>query len=319
MNKFRDVNDIQDYLPIYFKAWWLDLVFGRARWEYIIEKDVDGYITAILPYSIKRKFSLRLITMNSETHYSGPFIIKDKDRKNDSLVSYENKVIESVLNKLPSVDFVYFQCLPNINSYLSFLWSNYTINISYTYKLDLILGKYDLMNEMKGSVRTDIKKCINDGLKVDFCDNVQDFMVFLKESFENNKKELPYNLMNLNRIVERSLLNNSSFIRVCKNKNDEIVAAAFVIFDHEVAYYFAGTNNVTKYGSAALSYCIWESIQYAKSIGKKSFDFEGSDIKGIEHYFRNFGGALVPIFRVFKARNKFMRLLAYIQNPKLFG
>ncbi|HMR87669.1 MAG TPA: hypothetical protein PKD51_05925 [Saprospiraceae bacterium] len=319
MNRFRDINDIQDYLPIYFKAWWLDLVFGRARWEYIIEKDVDGYITAILPYSIKRKFTFRVITMNSETHYSGPFIIKDKDRKNDSLVSYENKVIESVLNKLPSVDFVYFQCLPNTNSYLSFLWSNYTINISYTYKLDLILGKDVLLNEMKGSVRTDIKKCIIDGLNVGFCNDAQDFMVFLKESFDNNKKDLPYNLMNLNSIVETSLLNNSSFIRVCKNKNDEIVAAAFVIFDHDVAYYFAGTNNVIKYGSAALSYCLWESIQYAKSIGKKSFDFEGSDIKGIEHYFRNFGGTLVPIYRVFKARNKFMRLLAYIQNPKLFG
>ena len=51
-----------------------------------------------------------------------------KDKMIDSIVrssqrqkSQLYKVIESILNKLPSVDFVYFQCLPNINSYLSFL------------------------------------------------------------------------------------------------------------------------------------------------------------------------------------------------------
>ena len=320
MNKYRNTEDLQDGLPIYFKKWWLDLVHGKGKWEYIIETNVDGFIIAILPYAIKYKSFLRVITMHADSNYGGPYIVKDTQRKIDSQISHENRIIENLVNKLPDVDFIYFQCLPGLLSHLAFLWKKFTINITYTYRLTLDVDETILFNQLKGSTRTDIKKCQHDALKIEISnDDGIAFIDFLNEAFIKKRKENPYNLKRLSMIIKESGKRNSSFILFCKNGLNEIVAGVFITFDQETAYYYAGTNNNSKYGSASLSFCIWQAILFAKNKGIKTFDFEGSDIKGIEHFFRSFGGDLVPIYRIFKAKNRLGRILAYLQNSILFG
>lgn len=319
MNNFRNIDDIQHVLPIYFRVWWLDMVYGKGMWQYITETDADGFIAGILPYSIKQKLFFRLITMSPETSYGGPYLIKNKERKTNSQISYENNVLESILKKIPNVDFVYFQCNSNLISYLPFLWQKYVINISYTYRIDLCSDIEVIQNQMKGSTRTDIKRCQNEDLITQQSKDVPSFIEFLKSSFTEKSKGIPYKLEQLAKIITETINQECGFILYCKNREYEIVAGIFVMFDKDTAYYYAGTNYVSKFGSAALSFCIWESIKLVKSKGIKYFDFEGSDIRGIEHYFRNFGGDLLPIYRVHKSKNTMIRLLAYFQNKKLFG
>lgn len=62
----------------------------------------------------------------------------------------------------------------------------------------------------------------------------------------------------------------------------------------------AGYNkDLAHHGAGAIA--IWEAIKYAKSLGLKIFDFEGSMIPQIETYFRGFGGYLETYSSVHKA------------------
>jgi hypothetical protein len=47
---------------------------------------------------------------------------------------------------------------------------------------------------------------------------------------------------------------------------------------------------------------MWAAIKFAKDLGLRSFDFEGSISPDIEKYFRGFGGTLTPYYQINKAK-----------------
>ena len=63
--------------------------------------------------------------------------------------------------------------------------------------------------------------------------------------------------------------------------------------------------------SGAAQLLMWEAIKLA-SDHVKSFNFEGSMLPHVEPVFRHFGGRRVPYFRVFKDKNKAVKLMRLI-------
>ncbi|MBK8349307.1 MAG: GNAT family N-acetyltransferase [Saprospiraceae bacterium] len=117
-----------------------------------------------------------------------------------------------------------------------------------------------------------------------------------------------------------SLQRGKLFDLICAvNENEEILAGIIVVYDSETVFYKVGINKKNRNDNGALTFCLWETICHFKEQGLKTFDFEGSDIKTIEHFFRSFGGDLTPVYRVFWSKNLFIRILSYIQNSKIFG
>jgi hypothetical protein len=59
--------------------------------------------------------------------------------------------------------------------------------------------------------------------------------------------------------------------------------------------------------SGAMSLLVWEALRFAATVTER-FDFEGSVIEPVERFFRAFGGAQKPYFRVtrFSRRMKFL-------------
>jgi hypothetical protein len=50
-----------------------------------------------------------------------------------------------------------------------------------------------------------------------------------------------------------------------------------------------------------MSLLMWEAIKYTKEkLNLNEFDFEGSDDRGVEFFFRKFGGDIKPIFSISK-------------------
>ena len=79
--------------------------------------------------------------------------------------------------------------------------------------------------------------------------------------------------------------------------------------DNKTSYYVAGFYNPKYKDSGALSYLLWNIISSRKT---PYFDFEGSMIKEIEHFFRGFGGEWTPHSRIWKFNNPILApLLKY--------
>jgi len=85
-------------------------------------------------------------------------------------------------------------------------------------------------------------------------------------------------------------------------------AAALVVDDGRTAYYLAGGVDRAVGGSSPCAMLLYErAIADALERGL-DFNFEGSILRGVEHFFRGWGGDPVPVLRVIRARSVAMRL-----------
>ncbi|HOK80319.1 MAG TPA: GNAT family N-acetyltransferase, partial [bacterium] len=85
-------------------------------------------------------------------------------------------------------------------------------------------------------------------------------------------------------------------------KGAKAISAMLCIHNNSYAHYLLGGYDESSKHRGAGVLSMWEGIIYAKSLGLKYFDFEGSMVPEIEKYFRGFGGVLTPYFRVNKAK-----------------
>ena len=86
-------------------------------------------------------------------------------------------------------------------------------------------------------------------------------------------------------------------------------AALMVVWDKRnvTALINARDPELERFGSNTLLY--WEAIKLAAEVSE-AFDFEGSMIEPIEHFFRGFGGRQTPYLTVWKSGLKARALLA---------
>ena len=69
------------------------------------------------------------------------------------------------------------------------------------------------------------------------------------------------------------------------------VAAIHIVKDQRCAYLIASGRAPDSY-SGAVALLIWHALQDFATEGIQIFDFEGSSLRGVEGFFRQFGGEL---------------------------
>ena len=84
-------------------------------------------------------------------------------------------------------------------------------------------------------------------------------------------------------------------------KNNEVLGNVFCVFDKQKCYYLLGGVDKKSGIQGVNNLLVQKSIEKAKSLGCTIFDFEGSMLKGVEKFFRSFGGTLTPYYTVQKA------------------
>ena len=82
------------------------------------------------------------------------------------------------------------------------------------------------------------------------------------------------------------------------------------MWDNSSAYYLQGVTADKFKTTGSMSLLLWEAISRSAS-KSKAFNFEGSMIESIEHYFRAFGGVQTPYFEIKKTSSKFLKLFNY--------
>jgi hypothetical protein len=85
------------------------------------------------------------------------------------------------------------------------------------------------------------------------------------------------------------------------HKNHEVLGMVFCIFDKNACYYLLGGINKQAGIQGINNLLVQKSIERAKELDCRIFDFEGSMLKGVEKFFRSFGPELFPYFTVNKA------------------
>jgi hypothetical protein len=283
---------VKQYIPLFFKPEWLDIVCGNNQYNILTYCDEDNTIVAIYTYFIKDGKSYT----PPFTPFCGPYLLLDNYSYRDSL-SLSFKALEFFSLQLKQLN-----CVINhrwhysINNWLPFYWEGFEQTTRYTY-----LIKSKNIDEVWRVIKEETKRQIKKGIKhLVFQENtdIETFYRLIQKTYENKNEQVPYDYNTFKLLCNKIISSKLGSIYIVSEKETKApVAGVLLVWDEHSTYYLIGGYNheLPQYG--AMSFLIWNLID--KSIKEnKVFDFHGSMIKNVERFFRNFSGVLTPCFRV---------------------
>ncbi len=297
----KKLNDILS--PIFHQPWWLDIVCATSTWDYSISKTKSGEITGVLPYYRTGVFGMTFLRMPPLTPYLGPLIIYPTNpQKRHSKYSFEQRVMDDLLDSLP--DFTYFhQIFPyEIENWLPFYKRGFRQTTRYTYvfeRLDLNIV-YDGMND---NTRNKIRKA-EKSIVITKQGTLKDFFRLSAATFERQSLTVPYSIDMFVRLHSAIQEKEQGCLFFAKNNTGHIGAALYLIWDEASAYLWQLGAEVGFRNSGAVQLLIWSAIQEAHRRQLK-FNFEGSMLPHIEPVFRAFGAERKPVHEIYKTPNRF--------------
>ncbi|MCB0031473.1 MAG: GNAT family N-acetyltransferase [Anaerolineales bacterium] len=271
----------------------------------------DGELIARLPYVKRQRYGFRLLTMPPLTQTLGPWLAPYQGKAANKL-SYEQKLIEALLDQLPETDYFLQAFHHSITNWLPLYWRGYTQTTRYTYVLPDLTDLDRCWSEMRENARRNIRKAMK---QVEVHDELPlvDFLRLNTLTFQRQGKQLPYSPDVVEAIDTACAGQGRRRIFCAVDTQGRQHAAAYLIWDDQAAYYLLGGTDPELVNSGAMNLVIWEAIKYAAAV-TRSFDFEGSMIAPIERFFRSFGAIQQPYFQIQQVKSWPLRMALDIKG-----
>ncbi len=283
-------------IPLFSQDWWLEAV-APGRWGVATVED-QGRLLARWPYVVKKRFGMTLLTMPPLTPRLGPQLYPS--RSNRFLrASEEQGLLGCLADKLPDSDYFAQSFYPETEDWLPLYWRGYKQTTRYTYILENV-GEIEYgFDFFRDNIKREIKKAekqvfVEDG------DNVDDFVAVFKMTFNRQNLDIPFEKRLIDRIDQACVKHGCRKILLARDVRGKVHAGLYLVWDDSTAYYLMGGADPVVRTSGASSLLLWKAIQAASGVARR-FDFEGSMIQPIEHFFRAFGGVRTPYSLITRA------------------
>ncbi len=282
-------------------------VFAQRKWLSIFDTEFTllglfnggDQLIGTLPVHVTRKYGLPILLRSPFTPYNGPYF--SADLKSSTRLPESRRFFLSEIVTYISKQRLAICCLPldpACNDCLPFRWSGYKVVPSYTYRIPLSQSENEINANFSSTRRRNIRAALRDSLEIKPLDTYEIIESLAHNTFDRQGKQLSDQMTK--RILYDFASPENSF-GFAAFKSDEPIAGVFCIFDKQTAYYLIGGYDASQAHHGAGAACMQEAILKSKSLGLKTFDFEGSVIPPIERYFRGFGGELTPYFTANRA------------------
>ena len=285
-------------IGIFASKKWLS-IYGNTLTLIGIYKDEHQLIGGFYFLNTK-KYGLTFLKLPPYTPHCGLFFTSDS-KNNSSINNFSKELMNELCiffsyekSALTVLAFPY-----TIIDFQPFIWEKYKVIPNYTYRINLERNIEDIKSNFDSKNRNVISKAIKEG-------------VIVKENALSKEELYEFFIDSLNttdaNIYETELKNvfmkfsdDTNSFSLSAYKNNELLGNVFCVFDKNTCYYLLGGVNKKSGVQGVNNLLIQKSIEMAKDLSCKTFDFEGSMLKGVEKFFRSFGPDLVPYFTVNKA------------------
>ncbi|MDA6067157.1 GNAT family N-acetyltransferase [Idiomarina abyssalis] len=302
---YRELCEKEPSIPLFSQAWWLDAVEGNG-WDVAIAKK-GKQIVGALPYVVRKKLGLRLITQPKLTQSLGPWI-RPTEKSYPKRLSYEKEILGTLVEQLPSHAEYSQNWHCDRTNWLPFYWQGFSETTRYTYRLDISTEKEILWKGLQENTRREIRKSIDRvGVKVRK-GTLDEFWELNKLTFDRQGRSMPYTRKFVERIDEAANKKGACDCLVAEGSDGRLHAGAYIVRGGNTAYYLMGGGDPELRSSGATSLVLWEAI-CSQPDEVDVFDFEGSMIEPIERFFRSFGAIQTPYFRVSKTSSRLLKAI----------
>ncbi len=308
---YREFCAIKRNLPVFLYDWWLDAVCGDDNWDVCIVRP-DNEIIAFMPYYLKKVMFFKISTLPQLTQFVGPWINYPENLKESNRSEFEKKMMNELINQLPSSDYFDQNFHFSLTNWLPFYWKGFSQTTRYTYVIeDLVHSERVFANFSQGK-RQNINKA-SELVEVKYDLGAEGFYQHHKDSLLKNKKQISYSFELFKRIYDASYSKECGRSIYAVDKNGIIHSALFVVWTKYSAYYLINSIDPDHKNSESASLLTWEIIKYLSDKTYR-FDFEGSMIEGVERSYRQFGTVQKAYFNITKCNSFFYKIFRSIRE-----
>ena len=279
---------------VFEQPWWLDIV-APGEWGEVTVKEGDETV-ARLPYVLQKG----RITLPPLTQTLGPWM-KSEYRQlqpGNTQLSKQKELIAALLGQLPRHK-SFHVTFDSANEYiLPYRWLGYRYEPEFSYRLTDLCDTDALYAALNKTAKKNIKAARNKTTLVEQ-PTAKMLMDLLDKTFGAQGRKWPHDRDLTRRIIEKSVENGRGKLIVARDSEGNLHSGAFLLYDEKVCYYLLGGSDSAFRSSGAQSLVLWEAIRFAATVSQ-AFDFEGSNVEGIENFFRQFGGSRVINYSVIR-------------------
>jgi len=290
---------------IFQQPWWLEAL-APGRWgEATVER--NGGVAARLPYVVRGRRRLRMLTMPPLTQTLGPCIVRSEAKPARALGD-EIALLTDLERALPQADAFTQHFSPSQLNALPFYWAGYRLELQYTYRLEGLGSEEALWNGLRGNIRREIRKArtrveVRDDLGLDR------FHAVWSKTFARQGLRPPASVAQLERLDTACAARGARAMLFARDDADRVHAVSYAVWDRNAAFYLLGGGDPELRNSGASSLLMWDAITRARG-ATDVFDFEGSMLKPVERFFRAFGARQTPYLRVSRVTRRGRTALA---------
>ena len=263
---------------------WLDAV-APAGWKCATVEE-NGRIVAALPYVIKSRAGLRVISVPPLTPWLGPWIVRQSG-KYQTYLAREHLLLRRLISQLPRADVAVIPAAPEHTNLLPFYWEGFDLRVCYTYRISLDRSLDAIWQSIKQRTRNAIRKTAA-ALVVTPSEDVDAVMRLIDATYRRQGRAPPQLASTIGRILGSSPLKPHRELLLAQDQAEQTHAFALLAYDSRHTFYVTGGADSALRSSGAQTYLLWRAIE--RSHGRSAvFDFEGSMKEEIERPFRAFG------------------------------
>lgn len=299
---------------IFEQPWWLDAV-APGRWGAVEVRRGDK-VVARLPCAHRRRLGLTTIGQPPFTQTLGPWLAPRVGKYARQLET-EKKLLGELIEMLPPFDFFRQSFSPTLTNWLPFYWAGFEATVRYTYRIEELSDLDRVRSEFQEHVRRGIRKA-EGAVEVNNDYPLEDLLLLNERTYARQGVRSPDSPELVRRLDAACAERGARRILGAVDSRGRVHAALYVVWDERTLYALINARDpeLQAVGSNTLLY--WEAIRLASEVSRV-FDFEGSMLEPIEHYFRGFGGRQTPYFSISRAGLKAKPVLAAWSTRQALG
>jgi hypothetical protein len=299
-------------MGLFREDWWLDAVAGQGNWGEVVIRE-GGHVVACMPYAIRRRFGMILLTMPPLTQTLGPWVAPLPGKPATTLGRVKD-LVEELVAGLPRHDYFAQSFPPDVTNWLPWYWLGFRQTTCYTYVLDELDDEQQLWDGLLPKVRTDLLKARDRlGVVVRTDLPLESFLAVNRLVYTRQGLRPPYSESTVRRLDAACAERRCRRIFTAIDPQGNVHAAVYLVWDRERAYYLMSGSDPAYRNSGATSLAVWEAIRFSAGVARV-FDFEGSMMEPVERFVRGFGARQVPYHRLWRAPNRLVSIIAHARD-----
>ena len=294
--KYHDFCNQTPALPMFLQDWWMDAVCAGKQWDVLISYDNKGEIQAVLPYLLGKRAWMKYIIMPQQTQLGGIWISDATLADNKKRIA---EICQDFAHQLAEMKLCYYYqqyCIGSI-AVEAMRALGFKAKERVTYRIEDISDTEKLLESFSKNKRRQLQKA--QALHVDKQMNAEEFYRYHSRCLRAQGKPINYTrefLLVLERKTARA--QQSQIISIC-NKENQVLAAAYLVWDKQNMYYLIPCYDPQHKDSGASALLVLEAIKLAQEKGV-AFDFEGSMIAGVANHYKQFGSTATTYYSIEK-------------------